>query len=62
MKSATVKRSVDLSINTVKANYIKMIELLDAHDDSMSFLSVLNMSDPLIADAVRSVYPPIDDF
>ena len=60
MNSATVNRSVDISPANVKANYVKFIELLDSHDDSLSFLSLLNMSDPLIADAVRSVYPPLD--
>ena len=60
MNSATVNRSVDISPAKVKANYVKFIELLDSHDDSLSFLSLLNMSDPLIADAVRSVYTPLD--
>ena len=60
MNSATVNRSVDISPANVKANYVKFIELLDSHDDSLSFLSLLNMSDPLIADAVRSVYTPLD--
>ena len=59
MKSATVKHK-KVNAKKVVDNYIEMLKMLDNLDDSRTFFRHLDMTDPLMLDALNSVYPPLD--